>query len=361
MHKVSTFPYLQIIFEGLGRMGIERYPLKTELNWQCHKTLDAYVTSNLPQCDVFHALSYCGLRSGQKAQRQGARWVCDAVNSHLVFQDEILAEEYERVGLRYKRQDSRFLDYAVASYEQCDLITIPSGFAKRTFFRRGIPEDKLAVVPFGVDLGRFQPTETPHDGVFRVLYVGQLSVRKGLHDLLKAFSLASLPKSKLILVGSPQPETEALLRSVPSVTPELVGVQPKNRLKDYYSQADVMVLSSIEEGLAYVIGEAMACGCPVIATEHTGGSDFFTDGVEGFIVPIRSPEAIAEKLVWLYQHQETRAEMRRAALKRVKNIAGWDRYGERMLEIFRWLIRAPNGIEARMTSGSVLAGCTRFQ
>lgn len=99
-----------------------------------------------------------------------------------------------------------------------------------------------------------------------------------------------------------------------------------------------MVLSSIEEGMAYIIGEAMACGCPVIATENTGGRDSLTDGVEGFIVPIRSPEAIAEKLVWLYEHPEKRRTMGAAALKRVRELGGWDTYGEGMLETFRKLM-----------------------
>lgn len=220
MHKLSTFPYLQTIFEGFVRLGLPRYPLKTELNWQCHQTFDAYVARNLPQCDVFHALSYCGLKSGLAAQRRGARWVCDVVNSHLVFQDEVLAEEYDRVGLRYKRQDARFLDYAVASYEQADLITIPSSFVKRTFLERDIQEEKLGLVPFGADLSRFHPTGSPGDNIFRVLFVGQLSVRKGLYDLLEAFRIAALPRSKLILVGLLQPETETLLRRVPGVIPE---------------------------------------------------------------------------------------------------------------------------------------------
>ena len=335
--KVSTFPYLQTIFETLGRLGIQRYPLKTELNWQCHQTFDAYVARDLPDCDIFHALSYCGLKSGQTAQQRGAKWVCDAVNTHLVFQDDIMAEEYARLGLRYRRQDSRFLDYAVASYRQADLITVPSTFVKATFLEKGVPEERVAVVPFGVGMERFQPVAAANDSVFRVLFVGSMSVRKGLQYLLEAFRLASIPRSVLTLVGPPQTETRAVLRRVPEVTPEIVGVQPKSKLPYFYSRSDVMVLPSIEEGLAYVIGEAMACGCPVIATENSGARDFFTDGVEGSIVPIRSPEAIAERLVWLYEHPEERNEMRLASLKRVSAIRGWEGYGEKILETFRKL------------------------
>ena len=338
MDKISTFPYLQTIFEGMCRIGVGTFPLKTELNWQCHQRLDAYVARNLPDCDVFHALSYCGLKSGLTAQQQGAKWVCDAVNSHLVFQDEVLAEEYDHVGFRYKRQDARFVDYALASYEQADLITVPSSFAQRTFVEKGVPEEKLRLVSWGVDLRHFYPAGSSDQQTFRVLHVGQLSARKGLHYLLQAFRMAALPNSRLILVGSPQPETETLIRRVPGVAPELVAPRPKSELKHYYSQADVMVLASVEEGQAYVIGEAMACGCPVIATENTGGSGLCRDGIEGFIVPIRSPEAIAEKLIWLYEHPEKRRAMGAAALRRVANLGGWDSYGERMLETFERLI-----------------------
>lgn len=335
--KVSTFPYLQTIFEGLGQLGVQKYPLQKELNWQCHQTFDAYVARHLPECDIFHALSYCGLKSGLTAQKRGAKWVCDAVNSHLVFQDEILYEEYDRVGLPYKRQDRRFLDYAVDSYEQADAITVPSTFARETFLAKGIPDEKLSLVPYGVNIGHFHAVPVPQDEVFRVLFVGHLSVRKGVHYLLEAFKTASIPNSQLVLVGSLLAESEVLLGKT-SAAVEIVGTQPKSQLSYYYSQADVMVFPSIEDGFGYIVGEAMACGCPVIATAHTGGRDFFTDGVEGFIVPIRSPEKIAEKLVWLYEHPEERQNMREAALQRVKSIGGWDSYGEEMLTAFENLI-----------------------
>ena len=90
----------------------------------------------------------------------------------------------------------------------------------------------------------------------------------------------------------------------------------------------------------------MACGCPVIATENTGGSGLCRDGIEGFIVPIRSPEAIAEKLVWLYEHPEERRKMRAAARKRVQDLGGWGEYGERMLETFHGLV-GKSGIAGR--------------
>jgi glycosyltransferase involved in cell wall biosynthesis len=343
LDKVTTFPYFQTLFEALSRMNVTVHPFSTDLNWQCHRTFDQHVARQLPECDIFDALSYNGLKSGITAQQRNARWICRAANSHLIFQDEILREEYRLLGLPFRGQDGRFLAYAEESYHRADMIIVPSGFARQTFISKGIPAQKVALVPFGANmLGADKPVEPRMaDGLFRVLYVGQMSVRKGIHYLLRAFKLANLPASRLTLVGALLPESEPLLREASSDTVEVLGPQPKHSLPEYYMQADVLVLASIEEGLAGVIREALAYGCPVIASANTGGRDLFTDGVEGFEVPIRSPEAIAEKLVWLYEHPQERIAMRQAALQRVRSIRGWDTYGEQLVEVYRQTLGSP--------------------
>jgi glycosyltransferase involved in cell wall biosynthesis len=105
-------------------------------------------------------------------------------------------------------------------------------------------------------------------------------------------------------------------------------------LKEIMSASDVMVLPSVEEGLALVLAQAMACGCPVIASENTGASDLFTDGREGFIVPIRDPHAIAQRLQLLADSPDLRLRMSHAAMERVKSLGGWAQYGEKMYEVF---------------------------
>ena len=89
------------------------------------------------------------------------------------------------------------------------------------------------------------------------------------------------------------------------------------------------------EGLAMVQGEALACGCPVIASTNTGGKDLFTDGKEGFIVPIRSADAIAEKLQLLADNPDLRQTMSDAAIKRVQDIGGWDNYGNEFAKLIK--------------------------
>ncbi len=102
-----------------------------------------------------------------------------------------------------------------------------------------------------------------------------------------------------------------------------------------------MVLPSIEEGLALVQAQALACGCPVIASTNTGGEDLFTDGVEGFIVPIRDADAITRGLELLAGDADLQARMSEAALQRVRKLGGWEDYGDRWERLLFQLTGAP--------------------
>jgi len=108
---------------------------------------------------------------------------------------------------------------------------------------------------------------------------------------------------------------------------EVIGRLPQQELARYMSTSHVMVLPSIEEGLALVQGQAMACGCPLISSYHTGGEDLFDEGVEGFLVPIRSPQIIADRLQKLADDPLLQQQMRAAALARVQHLGGWEHYG----------------------------------
>ncbi len=107
------------------------------------------------------------------------------------------------------------------------------------------------------------------------------------------------------------------------------------------SRSHVLALASVEEGLALVQGQAMACGCPVIATTATGAEDLFTDGVEGFIVPDRDSATFALRLQQLADDAALRERMAAAALTRVRSLGGWDHYGEQWDRLLHRLTGQP--------------------
>jgi len=107
------------------------------------------------------------------------------------------------------------------------------------------------------------------------------------------------------------------------------------------SRSHVLALPSVEEGLALVQGQAMACGCPVVATADTGAEDLFTDGVEGFILPARDTDALADRLQLIADDPALRAQMSAAALARVKILGGWDNYGDQWDTLLHSLTGCP--------------------
>jgi glycosyltransferase involved in cell wall biosynthesis len=115
----------------------------------------------------------------------------------------------------------------------------------------------------------------------------------------------------------------------------VLGHMPQTELKKVMSRSHVLVLPSLEEGLAMVMAQAMACACPVVASNHTGAEDLMTDGVEGFIVPVRDVEALTEKLQQLADKPILRDSMSEKALQKVQKIGGWHDYGDKAMNIYK--------------------------
>ncbi|MDT7920307.1 MAG: glycosyltransferase family 4 protein [Meiothermus sp.] len=330
--RVRSFPWLMGPAMLAARLGLHGVPERWD--YWVHETFDRWMASRLEPCEVFHCLSGFGIHAHRVArERYGALTVCDRGSSHILYQDEILAEEHARWGIPYRPIDRRIVERELQEYEFCDRIFVPSSFAYRSFVQKGVPEAKLVKIPYGVDLSLFRPVPK-EDDVFRVVYVGALSLRKGIPDLLEAVCALRLPRFEVWLIGGCLPEVRPFLRKYEGRY-RYLGVIPRKELYRYYSQGSVFVIASVEEGLALVQAQAMACGLPVIATTNTGAEDLFTDGVEGFIVSIRNPEAIREKVLYLYQHPEIRKEMAHAALRRVQAMEGWGRYGSAVVQAYK--------------------------
>jgi glycosyltransferase involved in cell wall biosynthesis len=225
-----------------------------------------------------------------------------------------------------------------------DHIFVLSSFHKRTFLEAGIDERKLIVTPLGVDNELFHPAIRQQDGVFRVLFVGQITQRKGISYLIKGFRLAAIPHSELILVGrlqgSRQPWAEASdIRRISAVA--------RWELPAIYQTADVFVLPSLVEGFPLTALEAMASGLPVIVSKHTFGDDVIRDGIDGYVTGIRDAEAIADRLRYLYENPDRRELMAEAARRRAEQFS-WEGYQERIVAAVGGRDRSPSlSVEAR--------------
>ena len=339
---VETFPWLHTPQILLGRKNLLTPALSDFFGYRISTTFDDWMCRRIPECDALIALAGAGLKTGRKVQARGGKFICDRGSTHRAFQAEILSEEHRIWQKAYTPDDRREEDREELIYRQADAIVVPSQVARRSFLQHGHRPARVHVIPYGVRLERFSKVGDPPSGDgarFEVLFVGGVSLRKGIPYLLQAFARFRHPNKRLRIIGSVPPELKPLFATLPRVGVEFLGTFPQPELVKFMSQSHVMVLPSVEEGLALVQGQALACGCPIIASTATGAEDLFSDGVEGFIVPIRSPDAIADRLQQLADEPGLRDRMSAAALLRVKEIGGWQQYGDRWEELLRGLTR----------------------
>lgn len=187
-----------------------------------------------------------------------------------------------------------------AEWALADRIVAGSSFVRDGLLRLGVPEAKVHVVPYGVDANRFAraPAEPPDampttkHGPLRVLFAGEVGLRKGVPDLLAA--LRRLPQHAVeVKLAGRIMLADDKLRDLPAGV-QFLGHMPRARMPELFRWAEVFVLPSIVEGSATVTYEALMSGVPVIATPNAGTP--VRDGVDGVIVPIRAPQALAEAL-----------------------------------------------------------------
>ncbi len=129
----------------------------------------------------------------------------------------------------------------------------------------------------------------------------------------------------------------SLLRTHADSTVRTLGFLSPQELAERYRDSNLFVFPSVNEGLAQVLLEAMASGLAVVASDMSGADDCVTEEKEGFIVPARNVDRLAEAILWCYHHPvETRA-MGLAARARIESQFTLDHYNQRQIALYRSL------------------------
>jgi alpha-maltose-1-phosphate synthase len=341
-NKVQTFPWIHTPLTVLNRAGLLPRWVDDQLGYQNVLLFDEWTARRIGDADAFIALSGAGLKTGQQLQQRGGVYICDRGSTHHCYQRDIVADEFRRWGLEAPPTDPRDTVREQAIYDVADAITVPSSFSRRSFIELGVPAEKIHTIAYGVRLQSFAKVADPPTGTFEVLFAGHVSLRKGVPYLLQAFTQLKHPAKRLRIVGAMSPEIKTLLDRLPRQNVEFLGSVAQTQLPRIMSGSHVLVLPSIEEGLALVQGQALACGCPVLATPNTGSEDLFTDGIEGFIVPVRDVDALADRMQRLADDPALQCRMSEAALARVQHLGGWHQYGDLWESLLQRLTRARN-------------------
>jgi glycosyltransferase involved in cell wall biosynthesis len=317
--------------EFLGRAW-RHIPLLRKLvpgNKICDNLFDLLVSRQIKNCDIFHGWLGYSLYTLKRLNGAGTKILIDMYTAHPNFRKELLSDEYERLNLNYQLTDDPLREKYLKEIELADHLIVPSSHAYETCVLQGVPKDKITIIPFGVDIHRFKPTEKK-DNIFRVIYVGAISINKGIYYLLEAFKRLGLPDSELVLIGRLQPEFKPILTKYKDLFKHITHI-PNDQLKNWYGNSSVFAFPSLTEGFAMVINEAMACGLPSIVTENAGG--YVRDNMDGFVIPIRDIETLKEKILFFYENDDKRNQMGKSARKRVEQFT-WERYGQKLIEFY---------------------------
>jgi starch synthase len=340
--KVQTFPWLHTPQLLLNRTGLLPSRLSDELGYQNALRFDDWTARRIGEIDAFIGISGAGLKTGRMLQQRGGKFICDRGSTHQRYQQTIIADEFRRWSLDPPLTDPRIVVREEAIYEAADAITVPSSFSRRSFLEQRVPADKLHTIPYGVRLESFAKVADPIIDAFEVLFAGHVSLRKGVPYLLQAFAQVKHPAKRLRLVGAISPEIKTLLARLPQQNVEFLGSVPQAQLPKMMSESHVLVLPSIEDGFGLVLSQALACGCPILASTNTGGDDLITDGTEGFIVPIRDVAALTDRMQRLADDPALQHRMSEAALARVQHLGGWRQYGDLWENMLLRLTHAPS-------------------
>lgn len=284
--------------------------------------------------DVFVGWSGSSLAALRRAKALGMLTVVERGSTHILHQNDLLRDEYERLGIDGRLSHPRTVDKELEEYAEADRIAVPTAYVRSTFQARGIPAHKLIQVPYGVSLESFRPESGAGDG-FRILHVGSVSVRKGCHHLLQAFAELNLPGAELHLVGAVAPEMEPFLARYAGSGVVVHGAVPQGELPGHYRRASLFCLASLEEGMAMVIPQAMACGLPVVATTESGAGELIEPGVQGLLLPAREVGALKDALAALHDDAGRREAMGVSAAARIAGGYSWADYGRRILGAYR--------------------------
>ncbi len=336
--NIYSYGFLEILSLPLRflekKIGINIKPFKY-INWIYGKLVE----KELPKCKIYHTWMNVSKNAVIKAKKQGATLILEGANSHPKNFLKIMEEEYNLLGKKRFIPKKKEILKESRIIELFDYVMCPSKFVYNSFLKYGKKSKKqLILIPYGVDYKKFSGQRKKKGKKFRVIFIGSLQVRKGVHYLLKAWKELNLMNSELILVGRIWPDIEDIIKKYKKdKTIRFVGFNPNP--SKYLKNANVFVSPSLEEGSALTCYEAMAAGLPVIATVNSGS--IIRNKKEGFIIPIRDVEAIKEKIKYFHDNPKICEKMGRAARKRVKKFS-WENYSKRLLKVYKKILREKN-------------------
>ncbi|HWB33091.1 MAG TPA: glycosyltransferase family 4 protein [Acidobacteriaceae bacterium] len=270
---------------------------------------DLFVSLRIGEYDLFLGGASGSLYTGKAIQRNGGTFVLDRACPHIRFQQELLVEEAKKAGGVFRRQTPWFLDRQVEEYEQADFLLMPSNYSINTY-----PEhirQKTILAPLCARVGVSPRTPKPAGSPFIVGVVGGQPLRKGYLYLLQAWKELALPNAQLKIRSGPAYRKFPILAQLVADQPNVEFLSYIPDIGAFYSQCDIFILPSVDDGFGMALFEAMAKGVPSIATHSTGASELLVNGRDAVLIDAGSVQQIKEAIATLYESREMRERLGR--------------------------------------------------
>lgn len=337
--KVCTHPFREMVRLASAKFGMQ-FLTRHETGFASldavYQNLDAAVAQWLPGQHGITAV-YCyedgALETFRTAQKLGIQCVYELPIMYWETAQRLLREEAARLPrwaptLGGNRDSENKLRRKTKEIELADVVICPSLAVLDSLPRTIQSSKKCIVAEFGSPSSLGTHSAPPGGNLLRILFAGSMTQRKGLADLFTAFKALSRRDISLVVMGSPVAPPAFYREEFPDFVHQ--PPRPHSEVLALMETCDALVLPSIVEGRALVQQEAMSRGLPLIVTANAGGEDLIVEGETGFLVPIRSPERLAERIAWLADHRNMLADMRLFARRKAAEYT-WESYAEKIL------------------------------
>ena len=303
---VRTHSFRTLVTYALLRLPEKVRPAgRTLFAWQ-DTAFDRWVSQHLSKHDFIHAMPGQALTTFRVARRLDIQTVLNHATGLSRNWVAIMQAEYQRVGLQLERAtvyDDSFFARESEEYQLADFHCAASTLVAAQLRNTGIPSERIWVVPYGADPAIFFPGPGP-ETKYRILFAGQISLRKNLLTLLRALRLLDRPDWELICCGGISDEARPDLAQSAGRTPvHFRGPISQTQLSEEMRRASVLVLPSLEEGFGLVVPQALACGTPCIVSESVGAKDLIEVRRNGSTFAPHNVQALAAELVFWAEHR----------------------------------------------------------
>jgi glycosyltransferase involved in cell wall biosynthesis len=336
--RVASVPLPELLEQGVGRALSRRGRDPRPATYLKCEAFDWYVARrHVEPCAIFNGFEQCAMFSLRKARQLGAITVLDQLIIHRTELDRIEREERARMGVPAPTTQpfwfQQHVDRKYAEYAYTDYVMAGTDFVKRSMVVNGFPEDRVFVIPYGVDVTRLGLVDRPARPGFNILYVGPLHYWKGLHYLLDVLPRLEVPGARLTIVGRTDPDWADYfaprIAALGDRVRHIPGV-PQAEMPKMYAEADVLAFPSLVGGIGLVCFEAMATGLPVITSD---GDVVIRHEVDGLSVPLSDLPGWKRALEGLAADRPRRLALGAAGAERTK-LFSWEAYRRGVVDAY---------------------------